>query len=207
MFGLGTPPKIHKRVFNLLKPQQPPPTAWDRIYKWIITRARIVVVIAELAVVVSFVFKVGVDLQANDLENQLKAKSFELGQFALTVEPGLRSLQQKAQTYEKVWEGSNKFANVINEVHTYIANPASDIAITLNGATLVIRGGDNLDVLEQIEAKMKNSTTFKDVKLELSTEGSDVQGGQGKYVINATIIKVNSRTDLKKTTTSSSSTN
>ena len=44
-------PKKHIRaVFNLLKPQVAPPTAWDTVYDWLATRARFIMIFSQVLI-------------------------------------------------------------------------------------------------------------------------------------------------------------
>lgn len=191
------PDKLHHKIFNLLKPELPPPTAWDKIYDWLATRARIVVVICEILVVICFIGKVVVDIQSKDINEALDAKSRDLASFFGTIEPKLRKIQQKSRNYERIWEGSNKYNEVLNEILSYIPNPGINITINMSGETVTIRGDDELSALQTIEAKMKVSPNFKEVQLELNTEGNQQGLPVGSYIISALVADLNSRESLK----------
>lgn len=186
----------HKKSFNLLKPELPPPSAWDRIYDWIVTRARVVVVVCEILIVLAFIGKVIVDIQAKDINEALEEKSTTLAQFFGTIEGELRDIQQRAGVYRNVWEFSNSFSSILKEVQSYITNPGVKVTITISGKNLTIRGDDNLQALQLIESQMKTSPNFKDVKLELNTESSEVVAEVGKYAITATILELDTRIKL-----------
>ncbi|MCA9379426.1 hypothetical protein KC640_03275 [Candidatus Dojkabacteria bacterium] len=188
--------KSHK-VFNLLRPELPPPSAWDKVYHWLLTRARVVIVVCEIIVAIAFVAKVAVDLQTKDLEEQLQAQFAELSQLATSVEPELRDLQLRSRSYEKLWEKSTKYADVLVEIHSYITNPAANIVITVASDRITIRGDDSLQTLQSIEAKMKSSSSFTQVSLELNTEGETTAGSQGEYLIKATIAELDGRYKLE----------
>jgi putative cofactor-binding repeat protein len=177
-----------KRIFNLLKPFKPPATTWDKIYDWLINRARVIMVFAEIAVALSFVGKVVVDVQAKNLDDALTGAQRTLGQFSTTVEPEIRLLQGKADAYRKIWDGSSGYSEVLQEIHSYIPNPSDDIVVRIDGNQITIRGGSTLDELVDIEAKMRASETFSSVTLPtLAAESSDITAGEGKYAFSATI--------------------
>lgn len=187
---------VHK-AFNLLKPEKAPPSAWDKVYHWLLTRARVVIVISEIIVAIAFVAKVGVDLQAKDLDEMLLKESASLSQLATSVEPALRKVQLASRTYEKVWEKSSKYSGILSEIHSYIVNPAANIVITVTNDRVSIRGDDSLQTLQYIESKMKSSSTFTQVSLELNTEGETSSGSQGEYLIKANIVEVEGRYKLE----------
>lgn len=189
-------PALRKRVFNLLKPEKAPQSAWDKIYDWLVVRARITILVCEVIILIAFVAKVAVDIQTKDLNEALEAKSQVLAEFFGTVEGELRDIQQRSRVYQNVWEFSNSYAAILREINSYIANPGVEVVVALSGSNLTIRGDDNLQALQTIEAKMKSSPSFTDVKLELNTEGNQTSGTQGKYVISAKIVKVTQREKL-----------
>ncbi len=191
----NTDPK--KRIFNLLKPYKPPPTSWDRIYDWLLGKARLVMVIAEIAVALAFIGKVVVDVQAKALDDQIKTKDFELQQFASAIEPNIRTIQQKSQTYSKTWDSASAYSDVLKEIDSYIPNTGSDLNIHFSGSTVTIRGDDTLGTLSLIEKSMRASKTFSAVSVpSLSSDNSAVQKDSGVLVLNATIAKVANRTQI-----------
>lgn len=181
-------PNKKTRIFNLLKPYKPPPTAWDKIYEWLVTRARAIMVIAELLVVISFVGKIVVDVQAKNLDDQIIAGQGTLGRLSVSVEPTIRKIQQKSEAYLNIWNASSGYADILDEIHTYVANPSEDIVVRIQGNSVTIRGGSTIDELKVIEQRMRNSGTFTDVTIPtLNAEGSDISSGQAQYVFNARI--------------------
>lgn len=179
-----------RRGFNLLKPYLSPPTAWDKIYEWILGKARVIILLVEVVVVAAFIGKVVVDIQAKNLTELVTAKNGELSRFAVTVEPQIRKVQQKSESYLKLWNASSGYSAVLTEIHSYIPNTAAEIVIRITGDKVTIRGGDSLSSIAEIEGKMKNSNTFTDVSVPtLSSEESGVNIGEGTYVFDARIVK------------------
>lgn len=177
-----------KGTFNLLKPYTPPPTSWDRVYEWLVGKARIVMIVAEIAVALSFVTKVVVDVQAKNFDDQIGSANFELTAFAANLEPRLRHIQQKSQTYQRVWEGSTAYAAVVAEILGSIPNLSSAIDVRITDNRLSIRSDDRIEVLSQIEERIKASPTFSAVSISnLTSEGGDVSSDEGRFVLNATI--------------------
>jgi hypothetical protein len=194
---VATLSKHTTRIFNLLKPYKAPPTSWDKIYDWLLGRARIVMIVAEIVVALSFAGKVIVDVQAKNLDDQIEVKDFELSQFANTIEPKLRTLQQKALTYTKVWEGSSRYAEILKEINGYIPNAGADLNIRINGNQVTIRGDDSLGTLSLIESAIRNSSTFSSVSVSsLSSDSGEVIQETGVLVLNATIADIDTRTKI-----------
>lgn len=187
-----------KRIFNLLKPYTAPPTVWDKAYDWLVTRARIILIVVEIIVAVSFVSKVVVDVQAKALDEKLVSSNFELGSYAATVEPHLRSVQQKVNSYTKIWQGSSSFAPILSEIDSYIPTNAADIQILINSKQVSVSGKEDLDTLSKIEQQMKISPTFTSTKISLDTTTDANTGEQNsQYVLTADLAEVSSRVITK----------
>ena len=155
-------------------------------------------VFAEIAVAAAFIGKVVVDVQAKNLDDAIKNKDFELQAFATSSEPTLRTLQQKALNYAKVWDASSSYADVLKEMDTYIPNTGSNLSIRINGDQVTVRGDDNLQVLSVIEQAMRASKTFKTVSVSsLSSDSGNVQDNTGVLVLNATLADVTARQSIK----------
>lgn len=193
-----TAPTVKKpKLFNLLKPYVPPLTGWDRIYDWLLGKARVIMVIAEIIVVFTFVTKVVVDTQAKGFEDDIKSKDFEMQRLAESVEPVLRKLQLKTQMYTQLWNGSNRYADIVKEIHGYIPNPGSELLININRDEVTISGEEDFATLARIEQAMKSSRTFSEVSVtQLNTDTSGAEGVGGDYVLTATIAKLKSRTPV-----------
>lgn len=186
-----------RRIFNLLKPYRPPPNTWDKIYDWLLNRARVIMVLAEIIVVVAFVTKVVVDVQAKSLDDQIESAQATLGLFSTTAEPTVRKIQQKSSDYAAIWDASSGYSRVITEINSYIQNPSADIVIRITDNKVSISGGSNISDLAQIEARMKSSPTFTNVTLPtLSTDSGEASFRQGQYVFNAEIVGDARRTPI-----------
>ena len=155
-------------------------------------------VVAEIIVAISFAGKVVVDVQAKNLDDQIETKDFELSQFATSVEPELRTLQQKTLTYTKVWDGASQYAEILKEINGYIPNAGADLNIRINGDQVTIRGDDSLGTLSLIEAAIRNSATFTDVSVSsLVSDRGDAQD-TGVLVLSATVANVATRTKINQ---------
>ncbi len=182
-------PKNRNRIFNLLKPYKPPATAWDKVYDWLVTRARVIMVFAEILVIGSFVGKVVVDIQAKSLDDQIETAQRSLAQFSTTIEPEIRRLQNKSDAYLKIWNASSDYSSVLQEIQGYVENPLSDIVVRISGDTVSVRGGSTVDDLIRIESSMRNSPTFTDVTLPtLTAESGEITAGENQYAFDARIV-------------------
>lgn len=179
-----------KRIFNLLKPIKPPMSVWDKIYLWILGRARIVVIVAELLVVVAFFSKVVVDTVAKNKTEQVKSLQTEVSFYSEGKEAEFRKVIAKDQNYSLLWSKSSKMTSVLDEILSYIPNPASEVTINIEKDKVSILGKIDLQSLEQIEQLIENSPTFETAYIDtLSIESQDARQNQGNYVLVAIVAE------------------
>lgn len=178
---------MRKRIFNLLKPVEAPKTIWDKIYDFILYRARIVILFTELLIVASFAGKVIVDTVAKNLDQQIQTSQKQL-QFLSSLEPEIREIQKKDSIYRNLWRQAYSYSEIFSEITSYLVNPDSQIAISLINENISISGTDDLTSLQILEQKMKTSTTFKNVYIaNLTLQQTELAQAQGQYALIATI--------------------
>lgn len=177
-----------KKIFNLLKPISPPQTYWDKIYDWLIGKAKIIILITQFVIVLSFVTKVIVDTQAKSKDKRIETLEGELQFYQTAQEPLFRRLHSQQIDYRLLWNKSSAYADVIQEVYAYISNPSAEISVKIEGQILTISGTDDLDYLRNLEGKLRSSDTFISVTFkELSQRQREIQEGTGRYELEAII--------------------
>lgn len=177
-----------KRIFNLLKPAEPPSTAWDKVYEWLLGKARIVVLITELIIAVTFVFKVIEDTSAKNKEKEIEQLNGQLAIYAQELEPTFRLIQNKSSDYMSIWTNSSDYTPIINEVFSYITNPSSELSVRVGKNTVSVTGFEDLAALQQLEESMKGSETFTSVGIrDLTLEGDEVTANKGRYILEAVV--------------------
>jgi len=177
-----------QRTFNLLKPVEPPPTIWDKIYSWILVNARIVILITELLIAFTFMGKVIEDTAAKNKDKEIQNDKAELAFYSTDKEPIFRNIQTKNQKYNIIWSNSTSYTNVLKEIYSYITNPGSEITIRITKSKVSIFGYEDLGSLKDLEAAMKSSPTFNSVFVDnLSLQKKEIDTSQGLYVLEAII--------------------
>lgn len=185
-----------RRIFNLLKPYTPPATGWDKVYEFIVSRARIVLLGVELVVIVSFVGKVVVDTQAKRLDDDIKLADRQLQSLQTTLEPSLKLMQDKAESYRRLWNESNYYTDASREINTILSNIGASLSVSISGDKVIISGQNDLAVLSQIEDILKRSNTFTGTvvnRLDAGGAGGDLTGS---YILETNITKLNNRAQL-----------
>jgi hypothetical protein len=175
-------------TFNLLKPLQPPKTAWDKIYDWILSRARIVILLTIVLITISFIAKVIVDTDAKNKTKEIDRLEINLEFYSRISEPKFRRLITKADLYTKIWNSSASYSDVFKEIYSYVTNSGADITIRFNEDRVSIYGTEDLELLRTLENSLRNSKTFSSVVFSsLSQEREDIQDQKGQYIVTATL--------------------
>lgn len=172
--------------FNLLKKQVAPPTAWEKIYTWVLGTARVIVIIAELVVVVAFVTRIVVDTQGSRLDKKLKNREATLGAFSES-EAKYRSIQNRASNYQTLWENSSNYTPALKELDTLLSGGFSDLSISITDGVVTVRGVGDVSRIDDLEKSLKQSTYFSNVEtfeIDTTSQG-DRRGNVGlRAVIN-----------------------
>ena len=177
-----------RRIFNLLKPIEPPLTAWDKVYLWIANRARVVILITELLISLAFVGKVIEDTNAKNKEKMIDKIATELKFYAIEQEPFFRNIQRKGGDYIKLWNKSSGYYPILTEILSYIPNLPSDLTVRISDKRVAIFGNESLTTLKQLEEAMKKSKTFSTVYIDtLSLEQQQILEKKAQYVLVADV--------------------
>jgi hypothetical protein len=185
----------YKRPFNLLEPIKPPTTLWDKIYDWVLWRARIVVLVTIISITLIFIGKVIVDTDAKNKTKEIASIQSKLRVLETSYEPEFRNLFRRQDSYTKVWNASNYYSDIIREVNSYVTSDVK-LSFRFQGSTITVFGTENLSILNQIEVAMKSSTSFKSVFVNSLVVDSEETGfNQGDYILTAEMIDVK-RTQL-----------
>lgn len=181
---------MKQKPFNLLKPVQPPKTVWDKIYEWILSRARVVIMFVIILITVAFIAKVVVDTDAKNKNKQVDNGLTELSFFSQSTEPNIRFLIRKIDNYKRLNQNYARYSNILEEVYRVLGNSANEVTVRLQENRLSIFGTDNLTLLRELETKLKNSSTFDRVSfgtIAINT-GIDLVE-RGEYVLTADISR------------------
>jgi len=179
-----------KRPFNLLEPIKPALTLWDKIYDWVLWRARIVILITIILITGIFVGKVVVDTDAKNKTKEIAAVGSRLKVLEDSYEPEFRNLFRREADYVKLWNSSSMYATVVQELNSYISNEIN-LNVRIQGNRLTIFGTEDLSILNQVEVAMKSSSSFQNVFVNSLTVDSGQEGlNQGDYILSAEIIDI-----------------
>lgn len=182
-----------KRIFNLLKPIKPPPTVWDKIYDWIIGKARVVIIFVEILVVSAFVLKVIEDTNAKNKQKEIESLNAELSFYSIEMEPRFREIIKKSDIYLEMQKEASVYSKVLEEIFGFIGldQPSVNVRIAANKLTIV--GYDNLSNLKKLEEALKTKSKtlqLSSVKVgNLSLDQEDILAQKGQIVLEASLLE------------------
>jgi hypothetical protein len=176
-----------RKTFNLLTPLEPPKTYWDKVYEWLVSKAKIVLMIIEVLIVITFFSKILVDNYGKNLKQQYNKIKTEID-----VESGneaaFRKYQQKETDYKKLWDYSTNYSLIIAEIYSYLATNA-EVSVLIEGNKITINGYLPLTESRDLEDQIKSSATFQNVVADLTVETADLESNQGQFIITADVTK------------------
>ena len=180
-----------KRNFNLLKPLQPPSTAWDRVYEWLIGKARVVILVTELIVATTFIFKVVADTTAKNKDKEIDRLTQELSFYVSDLEPKFRQLEFKSDKYIQIWNNASEYNDAVQEILSYIENESSEISMNIQNNIITVFGYEDLDSIKALENAVKSSQNFKDAIVnDLSLNQGEIEQNKGRYSFTVSIINI-----------------
>jgi hypothetical protein len=178
----------YRRPFNLLEPIKPPTTLWDKIYDWVLWRARVIVLITIILITLIFVGKVIVDTDAKNKMKEIATIESKLDVLEASYEPEFRNLFRREDAYMKLWNASNYYTDIIREINAYVSSDVR-LSIRFQDQKVTVYGTESLDILNQIEIAMKSSSSFKNVFVNSLVVDSGQEGlNQGDYILTAELI-------------------
>lgn len=172
--------KEEKRIFNLLKPVSTPKTSWDKLYEWLITQARVIIMIALILIVVSFVVKIVVDTEQKNKLQELEEMQRELAFLEVSQEE-LERVAIKTDSYTELWNNSRQYSTVLAAVEELTRDFVDQIAIQINEDNVSITGQENTERLLEFEQAFKASNLFIDARIQTTEDEEDIATGVIQY--------------------------
>lgn len=175
---------VQKKGFNLLKNQIEPQTMWTKVYFWTTSTARGLLVMVELVIVVSFAFRVVVDLQFKNLNKDITTKE-EIVLMLQDSEKRLRDIQNKVFVYEKLSKETLSYNDVYREISRIVPSSIRDLSVQINREEITVKGTTDTESIARIENSFKSSQFFTKTELvNVETQGTKLDNFTLKTKIN-----------------------
>jgi hypothetical protein len=162
--------------FNLLQDNTAPPDMWDKIYEWVSKVGRLIVIVVEIIVIVSFAARVIIDTEASNLQEQEQTLSTNLTALKQS-ENNFRDMQDRFRTYKDIWGLASTYSEVITEVLDEQPSDVDELNFNVQGDTINFRGKASLNQIGQFEEALKDSETFNLVEVfEVESDSGENSG-------------------------------
>jgi Tfp pilus assembly protein PilN len=162
--------------FNLLQGSVRPADSWDKINDWVTNVGRVIVMIVEIVVIVSFVARVFIDTQTKNLIEREEVNSQALA--ALRQREILfRDRQQRFDNYKTIWNASSSYAPLVADINSPLPRGVEDLTISLSGNLITLQGQARSEEVRNFENRLKASGLYSDVQVVELEQVGGTQGG------------------------------
>lgn len=181
-------PKVLPRTLNLLDPVAAPKNTWDKIYDWVFSAGRVIIILVEIVVLAAFASRFYFDRKNNDLKDGIAAKTEMLdaqSEFEARAKKTQMVLISVNQNLNSQFPMSGALQNVLDGIPSSVS--IDNFTITQRGVTMTCRA-PSYAVVEQMENAYKQDPVYSDVSVTLSKSGveSDVS-----FTMNLTLAELN----------------
>ncbi len=176
------------RGFNLLQDVTRPQDVWDKIYDWVVNVGRIIVIAVEGIVILSFVIRIGIDVQAKDL---MKAEKLDSQQLVALKPNEIRfiDMQSRFTDFKNIWNVASSYSNIFSEIIALLPERLHEPNLILKGNLITISGESSVSDIENFENALKNSEKYDDVQVsEIETISSNSSSGSPKANFSMRIL-------------------
>lgn len=175
--------------FNLLQDAVRPADSWDKINEWVTNVGRIIVMVVELVVIVSFAARVVIDTQTKNLTEREAVNAQALAAFK-DRELNFRDKQQRFENYKTMWDGASSYATIVQDVASPLPAGVTDLNIAISGNLISISGEASANEVRNFENRLKGSNKYADVQvveLEQVISGGQVSSS-GRFTFGIRIL-------------------
>lgn len=175
--------------FNLLQDHTQPPDLWDKIYDWITKVGRVIVIVIELIVILSFGARIVIDTQTKALQEEVEQNAAVLDSLK-SAEADFRDKQARFGSYREIWNNSSTYQDIIDSALDEIPTQIEGLNIRASGQTLSIQGTGANSNIERLENGLRNMEQLEEVRVaELVAEDLAGTGGNTSSFNITTLIR------------------
>ena len=156
---MAAPKKTFK--INLLPQEEFAASTLGRVFTWILTSFRYMVIATELVVILAFLSRFWLDAKTTDLNDEIKQKQ-AIVLATSTFEKEFRESQNKLEAYASLTKKEKPASSLMNIISSYLPPEAYLSSVSLIGSEVQIKGSSfseraiaqfisNLNALEDFE--------------------------------------------------------
>lgn len=161
------------RSLNLLQPSEKPTSTWDRIYVWVFTVGRYLIIVVELIVLVAFVARFALDRRNNDLTDEITVK-MEMLDAQKETEQELRRVQSTLDNLSRMLDEQEKLSPQLETVLKEIPSSLTIETFALSQRAINLSGiAPTYEDLKEFEETLRKNEDYENVNLTLTKGGNE----------------------------------
>jgi hypothetical protein len=165
------PKQIPPRTLNLLRESEKPLGAWDKIYIWVFSVGRYIIILVEIVVLVGFVARFSLDRHNNDLKESIDVK-VDMLNAQRDVESELRRVQSTLATFSKLIDYQETMSTRMNKILDLIPQEMDLRSFTINQNRISLQlESPSYEVAQVFEGRLRSDEDYGEVKVSVESEG------------------------------------
>jgi len=172
------------KALNLLEPTVEPISTWDRIYEWVFSAGRYIIVIVEIVVLGAFVSRFIFDRQNNDLKVSIESK-VEMIKAQSETEKEIRGVQSVLGNISAMIEDQTEMSSNVEDVLEKIPSEVTLLDLSVNPDTVrLLCSAPTYAVVEEMEDNFRQDSKYENVQVSLSKSGSETSTVEFSITVN-----------------------
>jgi len=158
---------------NLLQPAENPVSTWDRIYIWVFTVGRYVIIVVEMIVLLAFASRFTLDRKNNDLTDSIDVKVQMLKSQSET-ETTLRRVQSTLDNFSDMLDNQEVMSQKLQAVLEQIP-PSIDVdTFSMNESAISMScRAPNYEIIHDLERSLREDPEYAEIDIWLNKSGSE----------------------------------
>lgn len=159
------------RNLNLLQQMEKPQGAWDKVYSWVFTVGRYVIIGVEVIVLLGFVVRFSLDRKNNDLKDKIETKVNML-KAQSESEAELRQVQGVLTNFSSIIKNQQPISSRLTKILGLIPSEMKlkSISITQSRISLEL-SAPSYSIAEGFEQSLRTDSDYSSVQVSLKSSG------------------------------------
>ncbi|MDD3661733.1 MAG: hypothetical protein PHG63_01585 [Candidatus Dojkabacteria bacterium] len=159
------------KSLNLLQPTETPVSSWDRIYLWVFSIGRYLIIAVELIVLIAFAARFSLDRRNNDLKESIAVK-VELLKEQKDTEAELRRVQSTLSNFSYMLDQQEKLSSDLSEILDDIPSEIDVSIFSISQLSISFSGtAPSYEIMAELEKDLRENPAYSNVKVELTKPG------------------------------------
>ena len=156
------------KALNLLDPAEKPTSAWDKIYVWVFSIGRYIIIGVEMIVLLAFASRFVLDRRNNDLKESLDVK-VRILQDQKEIESELRRVQSILNNFSDMIDCQKLISPKLTDILDDIPDEFEIDSISVTQSSVNFSGlAPSYEVIKTLEEDLREDPDYGEVSVEIS---------------------------------------